>query len=186
MEPPVSSLHRAVAIVRALAAGAGTGLRVSQLCQQLGYTQATTHRLLQQLIDEGLVEQPPQGKLYRLSLDFFSLAARAGDHGGLRSLCRPCLLRLGASLGDSVFLLVRVGFDAVCLDRWEGPFPVRTFTGDIGGRVPLGDLEVSCANDGSAPRAEGAAVLIDWSADVARVVAPATAAAGSMTPMSAP
>ena len=50
----------------------------------------------------------------------------------------------------------------------------------------LGDLEVSCANDGSAPRAEGAAVLIDWSADVVRVVAPATAAAGSMTPMSAP
>jgi DNA-binding IclR family transcriptional regulator len=37
-----------------------------------------------------------------------------------------------------VFLLVRGGFDAVCLDRWEGPFPIRTFTGDIGGRVPLG------------------------------------------------
>jgi len=37
-----------------------------------------------------------------------------------------------------VFLLVRSGFDAVCLDRCEGPFPIRTFTGDIGGRVPLG------------------------------------------------
>ena len=134
----VSSLHRAVEIVKALASSAETGLRVSELCRQLGQTQATTHRLLQQLIEEGLVEQGTQSKLYRLSIEFFALAARAGDGGGLRELCRPSLLRLGAALGDSVFLLVRSGFDAICLDRCEGPFPIRTFTGDIGGRVPLG------------------------------------------------
>ena len=103
-----------------------------------GLTQATTHRLLQQLIDEGLVEQGERSKLYRLSIDFFALAARAGDGGGLRELCRPVAAAPGAALGDSVFLLVRSGFDAVCLDRCEGPFPIRTFTGDIGGRVPLG------------------------------------------------
>ncbi len=134
----VSSLHRAVGILRALAANAESGMRVTELCAQLEQTQATTHRLLQQLIDEGLVEQGVPGKRYRLAIDFFALAARAGDVGGLRALCRPALLRLGAALGDSVFLLVRSGFDAVCLDRWEGPFPIRSFTGDIGGRVPLG------------------------------------------------
>jgi DNA-binding IclR family transcriptional regulator len=48
------------------------------------------------------------------------------------------LLRLCASLGDTIFLLVRSGFDAVCLDRAEGPFPIRSFTGDVGGCVPLG------------------------------------------------
>jgi DNA-binding IclR family transcriptional regulator len=37
-----------------------------------------------------------------------------------------------------VFLLVRSGFHAVCLDRADGPFPIRSFTGDIGGRIPLG------------------------------------------------
>jgi len=137
-EKSVSSLHRAMAIVKALAQAAETGLRVSELCRQLGLTQPTTHRLLQQLIDEGLVEQGEQTRLYRLSIEFFALASRAGDGGGLRELCRPSLLRLGAALGDSVFLLVRSGFDAICLDRCEGPFPIRTFTGDIGGRVPLG------------------------------------------------
>ena len=137
-EKSVSSLHRAMEIVKALARNAESGLRISELCKELGLTQATTHRLLQQLIDEGLVEQPGQRKLYRLSVEFFALAARSGDQGGLRALCRPALLRLGASLGDSVFLLVRAGFDALCLDRWEGPFPIRSFTRDIGGRVPLG------------------------------------------------
>lgn len=133
-----SSLRKAMDIVRALASAGSQGMRASALCRELGSTPATTHRLLQQLIAEDLVEQPPGGKHYRLSLGLFTLAARAGDQAGLRSLCRPALIRLGAALADSLFLLVRAGFDAVCLDRWEGPFPVRTFTGDIGGRVPLG------------------------------------------------
>jgi DNA-binding IclR family transcriptional regulator len=138
-EGGVSSLHRAVSILKTLACAAEQdGLRVSDLGKALGYTQATTHRLLQQLVDEGLVEQRPGSKRYALSLDFFALAARAGDTGGLRERCRPALLRLGAALGDSVFLLVRAGFDAMCLDRFEGPFPIRSFTGDVGGRVPLG------------------------------------------------
>jgi DNA-binding IclR family transcriptional regulator len=158
-EKSVSSLHRAMEIVKALAQSAETGLRVSQLCKQLGLTQPTTHRLLQQLIDEGLVEQGEQTRLYRLSIDFFALAARAGDNGGLRELCRPSLLRLGASLGDSVFLLVRSGFDAVCLDRCEGPFPIRTFTGDIGGRVPLGVGQGALAILAHLPEAEQEEVM---------------------------
>lgn len=158
-EVAVSSLHRAVEILRALARGTGDGLRVSELCKALGYTQATTHRLLQQLVAEGLVEQPAQGKRYRLGLDFFNLAARAGDAGGLRDHCRPALLRLGAALGDSVFLLVRSGFDAVCLDRWEGPFPIRSFTGDIGGRVPLGVGQGAMAILAHLPAAEADEVM---------------------------
>jgi len=158
-ERSVSSLHRAVSIVKALAGNAESGLRVSQLSKQLGLTQPTTHRLLQQLVDEGLVEQGEETRMYRLSIDFFALAARAGDSGGLRELCRPSLLRLGAALGDSVFLLVRSGFDAVCLDRWEGPFPIRTFTGDIGGRVPLGVGQGALAILAYLPEAEQEEVL---------------------------
>ena len=154
-ESGVSSLHRAVQILRALAAGSAEGgQRVSDLAKALGFTQATTHRLLQQLVDEGLVEQAAHNKRYALSLDFFALAARAGEAGGLRERCRPALLRLGASLGDSIFLLVRAGFDAMCLDRWEGPFPIRSFTGDIGGRVPLGVGQGSMALLAHLPEAE--------------------------------
>jgi DNA-binding IclR family transcriptional regulator len=71
-------------------------------------------------------------------VDFFSLAAQAGNPSRMRTLCRPALLRLCASLGDTIFLLVKSSFDAVCLDMCEGPFPIRSFTGDVGGRVALG------------------------------------------------
>jgi DNA-binding IclR family transcriptional regulator len=133
-----STIQRAFAVMRALAETQAGGGRVTHIAKATGLTQATTHRLLQSLVAERVVEQDAASKLYRLSLDFFALAAQAGNTMDLRSLCRPSLLRLCASLGDTLFLLVRSGFDAMCLDRSEGPFPIRSFTGDIGGRVPLG------------------------------------------------
>ena len=137
-EVGVGSVSRLFAVLRSLGETVEGGERVTQLAQRIGLSQPTTHRLLRNLMDEGMVEQDARSKRYRLSLDFFALAARAGNTGNLRELARPAMLRLSASLGDSLFLLARCGFDAICLDRSEGPFPIRTFTGDIGGRVALG------------------------------------------------
>ena len=137
-EVGVGAVSRLFAVLRSLGDAVEGGERVTQLAQRIGLSQPTTHRLLRSLMDEGMVEQDARSKRYRLSLDFFALAARAGNTGNLRELVRPSLLRLSASLGDSLFLLARSGFDAICLDRSEGPFPIRTFTGDIGGRVALG------------------------------------------------
>ncbi|HEX8590576.1 IclR family transcriptional regulator, partial [Pseudomonas sp.] len=137
-ETGVGAVSRLFAVLRALGECPEGSERVTQLAQQVGLSQPTTHRLLRSLMEEGMVEQDLRSKRYRLSLEFFALAARAGHSGNLRDVVRPSLLRLSASLGDSLFLLARSGFDAVCLDRSEGPYPIRTFTGDIGGRVALG------------------------------------------------
>ncbi len=153
------SVQRAFSILRALAATQGSGGRITHLAKATGLTQATTHRLLQGLVAEGVVEQDPATRLYRLSLDFFSLAAQAGNTMDLRAQSRPALLRLCASLGDTIFLLVRSGFDAVCLDRSEGPFPIRSFTGDVGGRVALGMGQGSLAILAFLPEAEREEVI---------------------------
>ncbi|WP_191488988.1 IclR family transcriptional regulator [Pseudomonas sp. FEN] len=137
-EVGVGAVSRLFAVLRRLGETPEDGERVTQLAERVGLSQPTTHRLLRSLMEEGMVEQDGRSKRYRLSLEFFALAARAGQTGNLRELVRPALLRLSASLGDSLFLLARSGFDAICLDRSEGPFPIRTFTGDIGGRVALG------------------------------------------------
>jgi DNA-binding IclR family transcriptional regulator len=137
-EAGTSVASRLFALLRALGDGSPQGERVSQLAGRMGLSQPTTHRLLRSLVNEGMVEQCTRSKRYRLSLAFFALAARAGQAGNLREVVRPSLLRLSASLGDSLFLLARAGFDAVCLDRSEGPYPIRTFTGDVGGRIALG------------------------------------------------
>ena len=154
-----SSVQRAFAILRALAGTQTKGGRITHVAKTTGLTQATTHRLLQSLVAEGMVEQDVSSKMYRLSIDFFVLAAQAGNTMDLRSLCRPTMLRLCASLGDTVFLLVRSGFDAVCLDRIEGPFPIRSFTGDIGGRVALGMGQGSLAILAFLPQSEREEVI---------------------------
>lgn len=147
-------LQRAFALIRALGESEAQGSRVTALAKAVGLTQATVHRLLQGLIAEGVVEQDEGTKRYRLSVEFFAMAAQAGNPSGMRTLCRPALLRLCASLGDTIFLLVKTSFDAVCLDMCEGPFPIRSFTGDIGGRVALGVGQGSLAILAFQPEAE--------------------------------
>ena len=155
----ISSLRRALGLLRVLADGDPAGLRLKDIAEAALCSQPTAHRALQDLIAEGFAEQVAGGKRYRLALDFYVLAARAGQANGLRDLARPALLRLSATLGDTIFLLVRNGFDAVCLDRVEGPFPIRSFTGDIGGKVPLGLGQGSLAILANLPEQEQEAVI---------------------------
>jgi DNA-binding IclR family transcriptional regulator len=157
--PSTAAASRLFAVIRALAQGHADGGRVTQIARSVGLTQATTHRLLKSLVAEGMVEQDARSKLYRLGIEFFALAATAGNPADLRTLCRPALLRLCASLGDSIFLLARSGFDAVCLDRSEGPFPIRSFTGDVGGRVALGVGQGALAILAFLPEAEREEVI---------------------------
>ena len=87
-ETGTGGVQRVFAVIRALSRVPPEGARVTHLAQAVGLTQATTHRLLQALVAEGMVEQDGRSKLYRLSVDFFALAAQAGNTGGLRALCR--------------------------------------------------------------------------------------------------
>ncbi|MXQ14641.1 IclR family transcriptional regulator [Microvirga makkahensis] len=137
-EDAISGIRRALGLLKVLGSQNPQGMRLTDIAAASGISQPSAHRALKALMAEGFVEQTGASRKYRLALDFFVLAAQAAHAGGLRSTARPALLRLSSTLSDSVFLLVRNGFDAVCLDRVEGPFPIRTFTGDIGGKVPLG------------------------------------------------
>ncbi len=154
-----SSLSKAIHILKDLAENATEGVRVIDLARRLNLTQPSAHRLLKSLIAEGLVEQMPEGKSYRLSLEFFSIASQARRREGILDIARPSLLRLSATFNDTVFLLVRSNFDAICLDRVEGPFPIRSFTGDIGGKVPLGIGQGSIAILAHLPEEEREAII---------------------------
>lgn len=134
----VSGVGRVFSLLRLVAEAPPGGLRLTDIAARASLPRPTVHRLLRALLAEGAVAFEPRGKRYTLGLDLFLMAARAGDATGLRDLARPTLLRLTASLGETLFLLVHNGYDAVCIERSAGPLPIRSFTGDIGGRVPLG------------------------------------------------
>lgn len=131
-------LHRAAGLLRILAQGGVAGMRLTELAEAIALPRPSVHRVLRGLVEEKLVDFDAHSKRYTLGLSLFELAARAGNRLGLRQICRPALLRLTESLGETHFLLVRDGYEAVCIDRSTGRLPIRSFTGDIGGRVQLG------------------------------------------------
>ncbi|MCQ4162059.1 IclR family transcriptional regulator [Roseomonas sp. GC11] len=135
---PNSSLHRALGLLRLLGRQEGAALRLTDIATAAGLPRPTAHRMLRALTAEGFLDYDAQARRYRLGIELFQIAARAGAPQGLRDLARPALLRLTAALGETLFLLVHNGYDAVCIERSAGPLPIRSFTGDIGGHVPLG------------------------------------------------
>ncbi|TNC06658.1 IclR family transcriptional regulator [Methylobacterium terricola] len=154
-----SGPSRIAALLRHLGESGPGGARLSMLADATGLAAPTALRLLRALVAEDLVDFNPATKTYRLGLGLFRLAAKAGNPLGLRDLARPALLRLTGALGETVFLLVRSGYDAVCIDRSAGPLPIRSFTGDIGGRVMLGLGQGSMAILAYLPANEQEAVI---------------------------
>lgn len=145
------SIHRTAAVLRALAAHAGPGMRLSDVMKMTGLQRPTAHRMLQALIHEGLARQDAETKRYRLGPALFELGLAAAPRFDIRGICGPSLDRLAAATGDTAFLTVRSGYDSVCLDRREGSYPIRVLTVETGGRRPLGttagSLALLCALD---------------------------------------
>ena len=77
------------------------------------------------------------------------------------------------STGDTVYLVMRSGFDAVCMHRREGDYPVRALVLEVGSRRPLGV--------GAGGLAILSAMDIDERDEVIRRVEPSLSAFGDLT-----
>lgn len=131
------SIHRAIALLKQVATQHAGGVRLQALCDEVGLGMPTAHRIMRSLVSEGLVAKDGEG-LYRLGPLTYELGLAAATRLDIRRICAPSLERLAANSGDTVFLSVRSGFDAVCIDRQEGHYPIKALPLDIGTRRPLG------------------------------------------------
>jgi DNA-binding IclR family transcriptional regulator len=132
------SVHRVALLLRTIASTDEKGCRLIDLARQTNLERPTVHRLLKGLMKESLVDQDPATRRYDLGRLVYELGLAAVPRFNPRQLCEPALLRIADRTGDTVFLSARSGYDAVCLDRKEGSFPIRTLTVDVGNRRPLG------------------------------------------------
>lgn len=155
--PPPSgtqSIQRAAQLLREVAAGNRTGLRLVDLAERSGLEKPTVHRILQSLIAERLLVQNPQTRRYHLGQAMFELGLTAAQHFNLPDLCRPSLMRIAERTQDTAFLILRSGSDAVCVERIDGAFPIKVYTLNVGDRRPLGPGAGSLAMLSSLPSEE--------------------------------
>ena len=153
------SVQRAVGVLRCIAS-MSPGPRLGQIAEALEIDLGTAHRIVKGLSFEGLIQRRPETRRYELGRVVYEVGLAAAPAFPLRDLCRPVLDRLAQRTGDSIFLLVRSGLDAVCLERVEGGFPVQAHTLNVGARRPLGVGAAGMALLMSLPAAEVESVLI--------------------------
>ena len=131
------SIGRATAILRLLATAGPDGMGLADVAALAGMERPTAHRILRRLVEESLVTQGP-GRAYRLGPLLYELGLAAGPSIPAQELCAAALEELSRVTGDSSFLMVRSGFDSVCLQRREGHFPIKVLVLGVGQRRPLG------------------------------------------------
>ena len=134
----LGSVEKSFVLLRLLASESKRGLGLTSLAKLSGLPHPTVHRLLQKLIAERIVFQIESDKRYVLGSLAFELGLAASRFYDLREFCRDTLINLANEVEDTVYLTVRSGYEAVCLDRYEGPSPIRVFTLEVGSRRPLG------------------------------------------------
>jgi len=131
------SICRAIALLRNVAKRNEHGARLSGIARDAGLHVSTAHRILGILVAEGLITHDEVSKHYHLGLELYNLGITAYQFE-IRDRFRASLERIERETEDTVFLVIRSGNDALCIDRVEGRYPVRTVLVDIGSRRPLG------------------------------------------------
>ncbi len=132
---------------------------LNELAAATGLAMSTVHRTLGALVAEGMLLKDPRTRRYRPGPLLHELGLAALPTVNLRGLARPTLERLAEASGDTAYLNLRSGTDALCLDLCEGSFPVKALPVSLGNRRPLGVGAASLAVLGALPPGEAALVI---------------------------
>ena len=130
-------VQRVALLMRLVAAGQRSGLRLADLHRAAGLERPTAHRLLQALVGERLLRQDGESRRYFLGPAMYEMGLAASPQLALRDICHPHLERIAQITGDTVFLTERSGLDGVCTDRAEGNAPIKAYVLEVGKRRPL-------------------------------------------------
>jgi DNA-binding IclR family transcriptional regulator len=120
-----------------------TEMTAAQLAERLGEPRTTVHRLLANLEQLGFVEPGRARGAYRLGLRLFQLGSIVASRFDVRRLALPPMEHVHEETGETVFLCVRRGRDAVCIERLDGR-RVQSLALQVGNALPL--------HAGAAPR----------------------------------
>jgi DNA-binding IclR family transcriptional regulator len=132
-------------------------LSLSAIAQRSGLAMTTTHRLVGELTESGLLERSPDRR-YRIGLWLWEVASLAPRGLALREVALPFMEDLYAVTRENVQLAVREGSEVVFVERIAGRHAVTVRT-RVGGRFPISATGVGLVLLAHAPAAEQERVL---------------------------
>lgn len=134
----MQSLERATMTLRVVAAKGPSGAKLADVAEATGLSRSTAHRFLGALVQVGLLEQDEGSATYFLGMELAHFGAIAGNRFGLRDIAHASLSRLTERTADTIYMSIRRDYESICIERFEGDYPIKTLTLDVGDRRPLG------------------------------------------------
>ena len=110
-------------------------LRASEVCRRSGLPFSTVHRLLTELVTQGVLEHAEDGR-YTVGIRLWEVAALNPQLASLRGIATPWMHELYSMFHGSIHLDVRAGAEGLCLDQLNGVH-VDTLHHRPGARFPL-------------------------------------------------
>jgi len=111
-------------------------LKLAELSELAGLNKTTTHRLLQALHSESMLDRNPADGAYRLGPALMAMGVQALASNDLRLRARPLLNRLARDTGETATLEVPVDDTMLILDEVTGSHFVGA-GGNVGTRWPM-------------------------------------------------
>lgn len=134
----MQSLERATMTLRVVAAKGPSGAKLADVAEATGLSRSTAHRFLGALVQVGLLEQDESSATYFLGMELAHFGAIATNRFGLRDVAYASLARLTERTADTIYMSIRRDYESICIERFEGDYPIKTLTLDVGDRRPLG------------------------------------------------
>ena len=111
-------------------------LQLAEMSLLSGLNKTTTHRLLQALLSEELVDRNPGTGAYRLGPGMMALGVQALSSNDLRLRARPLLKRLAEETGETATLEVPIDDTMLILDEVTSKHFLGA-SGNVGTRWPI-------------------------------------------------
>ncbi|MEZ5076961.1 MAG: IclR family transcriptional regulator [Solirubrobacterales bacterium] len=127
-------LGKALAVLDTLASAREA--TTSEVAQMLDEPRSSVYRLLNTLETLGFVEAGDHRGTYRLGLELFELGSAVVSRLDIRSAALEPMRRLNEATHETVFLCLRRGRAAVCIERIDGS-RATSMVLQLGGSLPL-------------------------------------------------
>jgi len=111
-------------------------MNLAEISERAALNKTTTHRLLQALASEAMVERDETTSRYRLGAGLMALGVQALSSSDLRLRARPMLKRLARDTGETATLEVPIDRSMLILDEVAGSHFVGA-AGNVGTRWPM-------------------------------------------------
>ena len=131
------SVRRTIAIIKAVSRFDRAGARLTRIAKEVELPPPTVHRIMAVLLEEGFITFDPVTKLYHMGNALYTMGEDTRQHA-IRDRYQMAVTRITEQTGDATYLVMRSGYDGVCIERTIGTSRVQVLGYEIGERRPLG------------------------------------------------